>query len=217
MERLFLAKIKDSDDRDCVYYAELSGFECNHYFGGLHLCGACFCGFEKEFRGLVENNFDSLETIYTKEEMEQLFALNDELKGFGYGIEKDSEKYNKGIEVINQMEQLLDKLRSGDNEELFNNIIEEEKEYCMNEYNLSKEEVDDIFEDYNGSYQDRSIICAVYNDNEELFNELKWNGIIECNDDLEDYVDKEKYIDDLIYYDSYYKKLEDGRIIYYSC
>lgn len=47
MEKLFLAKIKNDDDRDIVKYIEFSGFECNHYFGGLHIHGACFCGFEK--------------------------------------------------------------------------------------------------------------------------------------------------------------------------
>ena len=62
MEKLFLAKIKNSDDRDIVKYIEFSGFECNHYFGGLHIHGACFCGFEKELRDIVENNFDPSKT-----------------------------------------------------------------------------------------------------------------------------------------------------------
>ena len=34
-ERLFLYRIKDSDDRDCCAYIDADGskFECNHYFG----------------------------------------------------------------------------------------------------------------------------------------------------------------------------------------
>lgn len=217
MENLFLAKIKDSDDRDCVFYVELSGFECGHYFGGLHLGGACFSGYYDEFKERVENEFDTLETIYTKEEMQELFRLNDELKSLGYGIEKDSDKYNKGIELLNKIDCMLDKLRSGDNEELFQNVIEEEKEYCMQEYNLSKEQIDDIFNEYNSVYQDRAIICAVFEDKEELFRDCAFNGLIDnISDELIDYIDVESYVDDkILIYDCYYE-LDDGRIVYYA-
>lgn len=217
MENLFLAKIKNSDDRDCVFYVELSGFECGHYFGGLHLGGACFSGYYAEFKERVENEFDTLETIYTKEEMQELFRLNDELKSLGYGIEKDSDKYNKGIELLNKIDCMLDKLRSGDNEELFQNVIEEEKEYCMQEYNLSKEQIDDIFNEYNSVYQDRAIICAVFEDKEDLFRDCAFNGLIDnISDELIDYIDVESYVDDkILIYDCYYE-LDDGRIVYYA-
>lgn len=217
MEKLFLAKIKDSDDRDCVFYVELVGFECNHYFGGLRLGGACFGGYEEEFRKIVDNDFDTLETIYTKEEMQELFRLNDELKSLGYGIEKDSDKYNQGIELLNKIDCMLDKLRSGDNEELFQNVIEEEKEYCMQEYNLSREEIDDIFDNTKDDYHDRSIICAVYEDKEELFKDLIFNGLInDIDDDLIDYIDIDNYVNDRILIDDCYYELDDGRIVYYA-
>ena len=216
MEKLFLAKIKDSDDRDCVYYVELSGFECNHYFGGLRLGGACFSGYYDEFRQIIDYKFDTLETIYTQRELQDLFNLNDRLKELGYGIEKDSDKYNKGIELLNKINCMLDKLRSGDNEELFQNVIEEEKEYCMQEYNLSKEEIDDIFENYNGDYQDRAIICAVYEDKDDLFRECAFSGLIDISEDLIDYIDVESYVNDNILCNDYYYELSDGRIVYYS-
>jgi hypothetical protein len=216
MEKLFLAKIKDSDDRDCVFYVELSGFECNHYFGGLYLGGACFGGYEKDFRKIVDNDFDTLETIYTKEEMQELFRLNDELKSLGYGIEKDSDKYNQGVKLVNEIDYMLDKLRSGDNEELYNFVIEEEKEYCMQEYNLSKEEIDDIFENYNDGYQDRAIICAVYEDKEDLFRDCAFNGLINIDKDLIDYINIESYVDDNILGCGCYYELDNGRIVYYA-
>ena len=217
MEKLFLAKIKNSDDRDCVFYVELRGFECNHYFGGLSLCGACFSGYYDEFKERVENNFDTLETIYTKEEMQELFRLNDELNNLGYGIEKDSDKYNKGVEILNKINCMLDKLKSGNNEELFQNVIEEEKEYCMQKYNLSREEIDDIFDNTKDDYHDRSIICAVYEDKEELFKDLVFNGLLpEIDDDLIDYIDIDNYVEDkVLIYDCYYT-LDDGRIVYYA-
>lgn len=216
MENLFLAKIKDTDDRDCVFYVELAGFECGHYFGGLRLGGACFSGYYDEFKERVENEFDTLETIYTKEEMQELFRLNDELKSLGYGIEKDSDKYNQGVKLVNEIDCMLDKLRSGDNEELYNFVIEEEKEYCMQEYNLSKEEIDDIFENYNGGYQDRAIICAVFEDKEELFRDCAFNGLIDISEDLIDYIDVESYVNDNILCNDYYYELDDGRIVYYA-
>lgn len=122
--RLFLAKVKNSDDRDVVKYIEFTSFECNHYFGGLHIEGACFNGYEKEFRDLVENNFKELETILTKDEFIKLFKLNDELKALGYGIEKDSDKYNKGLEIIKEYENTIEKkLQSNENKELFKKVI----------------------------------------------------------------------------------------------
>ena len=218
MEKLFLAKIKDSDDRDCVFYVELRGFECNHYFGGLSLCGACFGGYQEEFRKIVDNDFDTLETIYTKEEMQELFRLNDELKSLGYGIEKDSDKYNKGVELLNKINCMLDKLKSGDNEELYNNIIEEEeKEFCMYEYGFSKEQIDDIFDNYKGDFRDRAIICAVFEDKEDLFRDCVFNGLIDnVSDELIDYIDVESYVNDKILIYDYYYELDDGRIVYYA-
>ena len=71
MEKIFLAKELNDDDRDIVKYLEFNGFECGHYFGGLHIVGACFSGFEKEFREKVETDYENIETILTKEELEQ--------------------------------------------------------------------------------------------------------------------------------------------------
>lgn len=217
MEKLFLAKIENSDDRDAVYYLDFDGIRENGYFSNINLNGSCFSGFKKELLDVVENDFDSLETIYTKEEIKQLFALDDELDKVKSCINIDKEKiHDRGVKITNEINCLLDKLRSGDNEELFQNIVEEEKVWCMNEYNLSKEEIDDIFNNYNGNYQDRSIIVTVYKDKEELFDEMRFNGIIECSDYLIDYVDKERYINDVLEEDNTFYELSDGRIVYYS-
>ena len=75
---VFLAKIKNSNDRDCVYYYELDSFtfECSHYFSGLRLSGACFSGFVQELKDIVNNDFDNLETILTKEDFNKLFDID---------------------------------------------------------------------------------------------------------------------------------------------
>lgn len=217
MEKLFLAKIENSDDRDVVYYLDFDGIRKDGYFSNINLNGSCFSGFKKELLDVVENDFDSLETIYTKDEIKQLFALDDELDKVKSCINIDKEKiHDRGVKITNEINCLLDKLRSGDNEELFQNIVEEEKVWCMNEYNLSKEQIDDIFDNYKGNYQDRSIICTIYEDKEDMFDNLRWNGCIEVSDYLIDYVDKERYISDVLEEDNTFYELSDGRIVYYS-
>lgn len=210
--RLFLAKVKNSDDRDIVKYIEFTGFECNHYFGGLHIEGACFGGFEKEFRNLVENNFEELETILTKDEFIKLFKLNDELKALGYGIEKDSDKYNKGLEIIKEYENTIEKkLQSNENKELFEKVIADEKEYVKNEYNLSDLEVDDIFENYGLEYQDRAIISHIFRDFDDMVYEEKFN----FGYDKQPYFDDESFGYDLLENENYYK-LDSGKIVSYN-
>ena len=210
--RLFLAKVKNSDDRDVVKYIEFTGFSCNHYFGGLHIGGACFTGYEEEFRNLVENNFEELETILTKDEFIKLFKLNNELKTLGYGIEKDSDKYNKGLEIIKEYENTIEKkLQSNENKELFEKVIADEKEYVKNKYNLSKLEIDDIFENYGLEYQDRASISYIFRDFDDMVYEEKFN----FGYDEQPYFDDESFGYDLLESENYYK-LDSGKIVLYN-
>ena len=212
MEKIFLAKIKNSDDRDIVKYIEFNGFECGHYFGGLHIEGACFSGFEKEFRELVENNFEELETILTRDEFLKLFKLNDELKALGYGIEKDSEKYNKGLKIIAEYENTIEKkLQSNENKELFEKVIEDEKEYIKNEYNLTDDEVEEVFNNYGLEYQDRAIIGVVFKDFNEMVEEEKWSMGYENIP----YFNDEEFGNDLLNSENYLE-LESGKIVSYN-
>ena len=69
MEKIFLAKVKNSDDRDCVKYMEFEGFECGHYFGGLYIEGACFGGFNLDYRdrAIVGTIFSNKDEMIEKE------------------------------------------------------------------------------------------------------------------------------------------------------
>lgn len=171
----FVAKIKNDDDRDCVIYIEFGGFECEHYFSLFHIEGACFCGFEKEFYDMIVNNFDKLETILTKDDFMKLFKANEELRDLGYSITRGDDRYNKGMEIINGVSYIEDKLKSNENKELFEKVINDEKIYCMKEYGLTSSEIDYIFEEYNGIYQDRGIIGCVFKDRDELAEEEKFS------------------------------------------
>ena len=48
VEKLFLAKIENSDDRDVVYYLDFDGVRKDGYFSSINLNGSCFSGFKQE-------------------------------------------------------------------------------------------------------------------------------------------------------------------------
>lgn len=213
MNMLFLCKIKNTNDRDCVKYIEFASFECDHYFGGIRISGPCFCGFEKELREAVENDFENVETILTKEEFLKLFSLHDDIKALGYGIEKGSEKYQKGMEIIEEYQKTIKaKLLSDENEKLFEKVVKDEKEYVKNEYNLTDDEVDYIFDHYNGDYKDRAIVSYVYDDADDLVANEKFS----LGYDKQPYFDDDAFLRDLLTDDLYYLELESGRIVSYS-
>lgn len=60
---LFLYRLKNTEDRDaCAYIDEIpSTFDCEHYFSGVRIQGACYCG--GEFA-----SYEDIETILTKRE-----------------------------------------------------------------------------------------------------------------------------------------------------
>ena len=216
---IFLAKIEDINKRDCVYYLDDTSFEFEygHYFRGLMVCGASFCGFLEELKEEVNNNFDKVKTILTKEEFSELFKLHDEVKALGYGIEKDNDKYNKGLELCNKANELFEKLYTKENLDLFNEVIIEEKEWVKNEYSLSSEDVDVLFDNYGHGYscdlgyRDRGIISTIFDDFDNMVYEEKFN--FGYNDIP--YFDDKAFGEDLLENSSYYK-LPSGKIVYYS-
>lgn len=210
-KKIFLAKIKNTDDRDCVKYIKFNGFECDNYFGGLCIEGACFYGFEKELKEIAESNFENLETILTKQEMLKIFELNDELKKLGRGIKQDSEEYKKGMEICSEYYDTIgNKLLSEENEKLYQKVIIDEKEYVKEEYNLTDKEVDEIFDNYINDYQDRAIVGCVYRNFDEMVEEEKINFGYEDSP----YFNDEEFGNDLLNSEGYYE-LDSGKIVYY--
>lgn len=205
MEKIFLAKVKNSDDRDCVKYMDFDGFECGHYFGCLHIEGACFGGFEKEFRDLVENNFDKLETVLTKDEFMKLFELNDKIKDLGYGIDKDSERYRQGVQILKEYQNTIEKKLLGEeNKQLFEKVKNDEKEYIKKKYYLCDDEVNEIFDNYNLDYRDRAIVGTVFSNKDEMIEEAKWSFGYD-----------EAFGNDLLNSESYLE-LDSGKIVEYA-
>ena len=199
--KLFLFKnlVKD----EIMYLDTEIGFECDHYFSGLHLCNG----------GAWGGNFPSyndIETVLTKEEYNELINLNNELHNLGYGIVKGDARYIKGLILIDNINHIINKLiDSEENEKLYNELIKEEIEYLKDEYYFDDEDVEIIFE--TTKYKDRSIIGCVYSDVYE-FAEEEIDSCFNVDDSIKSYIDYEKFGNDAI--DGYnYIEISRGRIV----
>lgn len=206
---LFLYRLKDSDDRDCCAYVEdkQPRFECNHYFGGVTLHGACY--FMHKFP-----DYDEIETVLSREEYEKLIKLNKELDNLGYGIKKEDERYTEGMKIGYKIDKIFEILRSEKGKEFRDRIIESEIEYIHDEYNLTDDEINDIFNEYELDYRDRGIIGCVFEDVEKLGYEEAFSfGYIKSGDMIsEKYFDYKKFGEDLLE-DNEYFELSDGRVV----
>ena len=206
---LFLYREKAADDRDCCAYIEAKNprFECDHYFGGIGLHGACYSGHKFP-------DYKDIETILTETEYEELIAYNKAINELGYGIKKGDERYNKGIELSKSVQHIFDKLESSEAKEFQQSIIESEIEYLKDEYSLSDEDIKKIFDEYYLDYRDRGIVGCVFNDSSDLGYEEAWQlGYIKNGDTIaERYFDYEKFGEDLLE-DENYLELDDGRVV----
>lgn len=207
---LFLYRLKNTVDRDaCAYIDEIpSTFDCEHYFSGVIIQGACYCG--GEFA-----SYEDIETILTKIEYKKLIKFNEDIEKLGYGINKGDERYKKGLELIKDIQDIYTKLQSAEAEQFEEDIMDNEKEIMMEQWNLSEDDIEEILDNYRLDYKDRSIIGYVYDDIEDLAE----NEIEQCfnvPDYLTNYIDYSKFGTDLLQDEEKYKELEDGRVVYYN-
>lgn len=205
---VFLYK-ENSDDRDCCAYIEAKPmrWECGHYFGGVNLNGSCYCGH-------TFAPYEDIKTILTEEEYNQLIKFSNDIHDLGFGIKEGDERYNKGVELCKSVQNVYDKLLSEEAQEFFEQILEEEREYLMDEYSLDEEDIDTIFDNYGLNYRDRSVVGYVYKDEYDLGYEEAWAlGYVNQGDYIsEKYFDFEAFGEDLAN-DEYHCKLSDGRIV----
>lgn len=185
----FLFKENGTNDRDCVRYVELKALKENHLCidGKFNVHGACYC------MSLKENDVDyeDITTILTEEEFKAL--CNPDGK---------------------DLTDIIKKLESEANAELFERVIEEEKEYLMDEYGFNEEDVEQIFNEYYLDYRDRGIVGCVFDDTYDLGYEEAYScGYVERNSISERYFDFEKFGEDLLE-EEQYLQLDDGRCVY---
>lgn len=186
----FLFKENGTDDRDCVRYVELDCLRKNHLCinGKFNVRGACFS------MSLKENDVDyeDITTILTEEEFKAL--CNPEGK---------------------DLTSIIEKLESEENAELFKQVVEEEKEYLMDEYGFDEEDIEHIFDEYYLDYRDRGIVGCVFDDAYDLGYEEAYSlGYVgNRNSIVERYFDFEKFGEDLLE-EEQYMQLNDGRCVY---
>lgn len=185
----FLYK-ENVDDRDCVAYIDLTDLKNRHLCidGKFNIHGACYC---MSLCGRNHDvNYEDIKTILTEEEFNLLCNPD-------------------GTYLAN----IIEKLENEENKALFEEVIEEEKEYLMNEYGFDEEDIKQIFDEYGLDYRDRGIVGCVFDDVEDLGYEEAWNlGYIQRDSPMERYFDFEKFGEDLL--DSeYYMQLSDGRCV----
>ena len=202
--KMFIYKELNSDDRDIVKYVERPTFDCGHYFGNIGLTGACF-SMGLEFP-------KDIKTILTKKEINLLLNAQKEIGDLGYSINVNSRNYKKGLKILADIEPIFVKLEGKENEKLFEEIIEEEKEYLKEEYYLSDKEVEEIFDNYYLGYRDRGIVGRIYEDVEELGQE-EAETYIENLSNFSKYFDYEAFGQDLVSGDNYLE-LSSGRCVY---
>lgn len=209
MKKIFLYRVKDTDDRDrCAYIeADPCRFECGHYFGRVILHGACYCNSDWA-------PYEEIETVLSRKEYIQLREFDEKIRDLGYGIKKDSEEYQKGMELCAWIQPVFDKLHSQKAQEFFGKIITDEKSAVMDEYDFTEDEVDAIFDNYPLEYQDCSIIQCVYDDAYYLGEDMAENSG-DIPNWMEPYIDYEKLGKDIAYEGDYYT-LDDDRIVAYA-
>lgn len=187
-EYTFLFKENDTDDRDCVKYVELDSIKENHLCidDRFNVHGACF---SMSLKGDVD--YEDITTILTREEYETLCnPVGADLSG------------------------IIAKLESEENEELFERIKLEEREYLMDEYGLDEDDIDKIFDNYSLDYRDRGVVGCVFKDVYDLGYEEAWSlGYVNNRDSIASrYFDFEEFGEDLAD-DEYHVLLDDGRVV----
>ena len=190
-EYTFLYK-DNSEDRDCCAYIRIEELKkkSRAIDGNFIIHGACYS------RSLKEVNFEDIKTILTEAEFNTLCNYKGE-----------------------DLTEIINKLLSEENQELFEEIQEEEAEFLRDEYALDEEDLEVIFDKYYLDYRDRAVVGCVFQDAYDLGYEGAYSlGIIDNHMEKSGfnysrYFDFEKFGEDLTE-DENYCELPDGRIAY---
>lgn len=211
----------NNGDRDCVKYAELDRIgklECGHYFPQINFYGACYSGDLDEIlenENVIDEIFEDITTILTKEDFKKLLEYNKKINVLGYGLDTQPQKQEEAKLYFKDIESIIEKLKSEENERLFEKVVEEEKEFLKYEYNLNDEDVENIFDAYYLDYKDRGIIGSIYEDYQELGEEEVDAFGYEIPEFIENFIDYEAFGEHLAENGNYYT-LDDGRIVSFN-
>lgn len=186
----FLFK-NNTNDRDCCAYINTDDLKSK-----LKRSNSTFCICSSNYFHDIENvNFDNLKTILTREEMNILCNHTNE-----------------------DLSEIISKLESEENDRLFHEVQEEEKMVLMNEFDLTDEEVEELFCSYPYEYKDRGIVSCVFSNEYDLgYDFASFTGLFSNKMEEEfwrDYIDFTKVGETRLINDSGYIKLNSGKIVY---
>lgn len=209
MRKVFLYK-ENTDDRDCCAYIEAKPmrWECGHYFGDVTLHGACYCNHDLA-------PYEDIKTVLTEEEYNQLVKFSHDIDELGYGIKEGDDRYKRGVKLCEAIQPIYDKLLSEENEALFKEVQQEEANYLMDEYALSMDDIEEIFNDYPFDYRDRAVVGCIYSDTYEYgYSEAEAYGLLtgSFGSIVEKYFDFKSFGEDIAGDDASIL-LDDGRVV----
>lgn len=215
VKKVFFCKELNTDDRDCVKYIQDKpiGFKKAHYFGGVYLQGPCFHNSINRFNN---TDYDNIITILSKEEINLLVEFDKAMEDIGYAIEVGGPRYEYGMQYCKNIMSIYDKLNSKENQELFNKVILEEKDYIRNEYNLDDSYIDEVFNKTGLDYRDRSVIAYVFDTVEEFSREKAEDFGCIPNGTARKYFDYKSFGEDLLTEEKYHK-LDNNKIVEVKC
>lgn len=208
-EKIFFFRDKnDIEDRDACKYVEYETpeqrFHCGHYFGKIGVHGPNFWGGELP-------KYKDIETFLAEEEYNRIISVNNALNELGNGITYGDDRYKSGIALHKSLEPIFDKLRSEEAAAFKDKIMESEHGIMKRSYDLSDEDVEDILDRCYDVYEDKGIVCYVYEDYEELGRHCA-EEVYSVPEDLRSYIDYERYGQDIAE-EERFVELSDGRIV----
>lgn len=204
---------QDKKSKEVFYINTESSFnfECRHHFTGVRLYSSLTYTTHLE-------EYEDIITILSKEDYNLLKKYNESIIELESNIKEGSLSYNVGNDIATKAKKIIEKLFSEENTKLYDSIIQKEKECVVEQYNISAEEVEDIFNNYPDPFKDRYIISYIYNTLKEFAKEeLRNLGIMDNSNEyiLNLYFDFEQFGEDAINERDSLYELEDGRIVCY--
>jgi hypothetical protein len=212
MKHIFLCRIKNTpDENTCIYIEDTPQLlELDDAFVGVELHSA-------HYYWNVFLPYETVETVLTEQEYKALQEFATAIKEFGHGIVVGDKRHQNGIALCETVQPIYDKLCGEEGQAFFQHIVAEEKQAVMNRLKITQDEVDEAFQNYPFTYQDRSIIDYVVDGVAELGREEAYRvlGCPRNNFICETYFDFIRYGNDLLQIQAACK-LKNGRCVRYS-
>ena len=197
----FLLKINRENQAPIVVYVDPATLRKGHFY--LSFCPSPYNVYGMLYGGEVK--YSDLTTLLTEEEFKAI-CCDDNINYHAVICNAES----KGINIP----AILNKVESEENEKLFEQVIQEEKDYLINKEGMREDDVNYLF-DCLGDRKDSSALYGLFKNEKEL-GEYYVDDNYDVDSFLENYIDYEAIGRNLLEDDSRYLKLPSGLIAEYA-